>query len=685
MAPGVSREPGASLRHLFGAAAKLCFFAVGGAYLAYLVGINVFLSTALFEMAIDADPKTLDVHFARGWSLRPGRVHAKDLSIRSRDGSVEWMLRIDDVVFDLSFRALIQQRFQVKNVHGIGGSFRLRNRLDPWEVNPERVAGLPPIDGYPAVPVRPYSQCSASEWSDAHYHLWTIELDDIHADAVKELWINGYRLDGDTSSTGSFYLKPVRAVEVGPVHTVLRGSRVSVGGAAWAEGLGGSADFTLPRFDPRVNGGEALLRKMSIAVETHGSLPDVGRLPLPLPRDVRVHGALDLPRLDLRFSGGSPRRGSRVEATGPRMFVEKGDHRVSSSLAVTGDIGDADERLAFHAAAGDARLERAGEVVVLAQRVDVAGTSGRPDLERGVDGLHVTAESASVEVPDVRVLSSYLPPSAAVTIERGHARAEVRAEAWPEEGRAAGRASMQAEDLDVRVADIRASGTVDAKASLASFSWDTGLIERPEGSVTVRSRVEIGRPQAPARDRYAADVRAVALARGFDERDKTVDVSGSAVALRNMVVAGQPATSSRGDASLHEATLRLDRPDLEGVASAEVTDATALLASVRDHVPGPFRGLLNLPRLLASGRLAVDARGVELRELQARGGALTVYGLFAAGGGDHLGAFVVEGGPMSVGVRLDPQGTHLRVFGLSGWLEQEEETVSERFGGHGAL
>jgi hypothetical protein len=251
MARDVSREPGAWLRHLFGAAAKLCFFAVGGAYLAYLVGINLFLSTALFDMAIDGDPATLDVHFARGWSLRPGRIHAKDLSIRSRDGSVEWMLRIHDVVFDLSFRALVHQRFQVKDVHGIGGSFRLRNRLDPWEVNPERVAGLPPIEGYPAVPVRPYSQCSASEWSDAHYHLWTIELDGIRADAVQEIWINRYRLDGDTSSTGRFYLKPVRAVEVGPLHTELRGSRVSAGGATWIEGLYGTADFTLPRFDPR--------------------------------------------------------------------------------------------------------------------------------------------------------------------------------------------------------------------------------------------------------------------------------------------------------------------------------------------------------------------------------------------------------------------------------------------------
>jgi hypothetical protein len=681
MAPDVSREPRAWLPYLCGAAARLCLFVVGGAYVAYLVGMNLFLAPALFEMAVDRDPRTLDVHFERGWSLRPGRIHARGLSIRSRDGSVEWLLRIRDVQFDVSFRALAQKRFEVAHVHGVGGSFRLRNRLDAWEVSPARLAGLPPIEGYPAVPVRPYTQCSANEWSDAHYHLWTIQLEDVHAEAVKELWINRYRLDGDTSTTGRFYLKPVRAVEVGPLHTEIRGSRLSVGGASWVEGLDGTADFELPRFDPRVTGGRALLHEMSAGVETHGVVPDVGLLPLPLPRDVHVGGALDLRRLGLRLEDGGPRRGSHLDAVGPRVVVEQGDHRISSSLAVTGDIEQEDDRLAFHAVAGGVRVERAGRTLVAAPRVDVGGTSGHPDVDHGVEGLHVTAESADIELPDVRVLASYIPPSAKVTLVSGRARAAAWAEAWPDDGRAAGRASMQAEDLDVRVGDMHASGGIAANASLASFDWRTGAIERPEASATVTARVETAPTRDPTRKKdFAADVRAVALTRGYSPEDRTIDVSGSGVTLRNMVVAGEPAASSHGDAWLTEATLRIDQPLLEGVASVDVTDATPLIASVRDHVPAPFRSLMNLPRLLASARLTVDARRVELREMEAHGGSLAVHGLFAAGRGDRLGAFVVEGGPVSVGVGVDPRGAHVHFFGLSGWLQQEEETVNERFG-----
>jgi hypothetical protein len=680
MAVDVRCETRARLRRLLGTAAKVCVIALGGAYLAYLVGINLFMSTALFEWVINADPKTLDIHFERGWSLWPGRGHAKNLSVRSRDGSIEWMLRIDKVQFDVSFLALTKHRFAASHVHGYGGSFWLRNRLDPWQIDPASVAGLPPIAGFPAVPVRPYTQCSASEWSDADYHLWTIQLEDVHAEAVADLWINRYRLDGSTSTTGRFFLKPVRAVEVGPLHTELRGSALSIAGERWVEGLDGSADFALPRFDPRVQTGEGLLRALSLGIDTHGAVPDVGRLPIPLRDDVHLRGALELRRLGLRFEHGRPLPGSHLDGMGPQVVVEQGDQRVSSSVALTGDVQDGDEGLALHAVAGGARLERAGQTILVAPRLDVAGTARTPEIGRGVEALHVTAALPDLQIPDARKLAPYIPPSAKVSIASGRAHGGAWGEAWPDESRVRGRANMQAQDVDVRVAGVRMKGGAEAEASLSSFDWRTGAIEAPRASVTVESRVEIAGAQGAGTSDLAADVRAVAVTHGYRAEDRTVDVSGSGAKVRHIVVAGQPAASSQGDAWLEQGTLGLDRPDLEGRATVDVTDATPLLARAREHVPGPFRGLLDLPTLFASARLSLDPQRLEVRELQAHGGKLTVNGLFATGRGDRLGAFVVQGGPLTVGVGLDPHGTHIHLFGLSGWLEQEDEDVSRRFG-----
>jgi hypothetical protein len=678
----VSRETGASLRrcaHYLGVTAKLCLVVLSAAYLVYVFGINLFMSTGLFDMVVDADPKTLDIHFDRGWSVRPGRIHATNLSVRNRDGSYEWILHIREVQFDISFLALARQRFQVSNVHGAGGSFRMRSRLDPSEVTPDRLEGIPPIDGFPAVPIRPFQQCAVNEWDDARYHLWTIQLEGVRADAVREIWFDRYRLDGETSASGRFYLKPVRAVEVGPLHTEIRDTGLSVDGSWWVERLDSSGDFALPRFDPRTGGGSDLLQRMSLAVESHGTLPEVDRLPFPMPPETQLHGALDVRRLAMRLEGGRPLPGSIVDTAGPKVVLENGDHRVSSAIAATATVEERDQ-IAFHAIAGSAHLERTGETVLRAPRVELTGNARRPLTGYSVEGLHLAVDSPDIEVPDVRVLEEYIPRSARVTLASGRAHAAVSGEAWADEGRAKGRASMQATDLDVSVGDVHMTGVMAAEARVASLDWRTGALEHPEGAVTVDSRVVVAPQSSAGSKELAADVHAVAGTRGYDARDRTIDVSGSGVRLRNMVVAGEPAPSSEGAAWLHDATLRLDRPLLQGFASLDVTDATPLLAGVRDRVPGPFRGLLDLPRLLASARLSVDARRVELSDMEAQGGRLNVHGIFAAGRGDRLGAFVVQGGPVSIGLGVDPAGAHVHFFGLSGWLQQEEETVSDRFG-----
>jgi hypothetical protein len=680
MAAGVSRKTSASSRHNVRLAARLGFVALVGGYLAYVVGINLFMSTGLFDMFIDADPKTLDIHFDRGWSVWPGRIHATNLSVRSRDGSFEWILHIRDVQFDLSFLALVKQRFHVSNVHGVGGSFRMRSRLDPSDATPERLDGIPPIDGFRAVPIRPFQQCAASEWDDSRYHLWTIQLDGVRADAVREIWVDRYRLDGDNSTRGHFYLKPVRAVEVGPLHTEFSDDRLSVKGESWVEGLAGTADFTAPRFDPRTSGGEAFLQRMSLAVESHGgSMPDIGRLPIPMPPDVGVRGGLELRRSNVRIEGGRLLPGSGAEAVGPHLVVDDGEHRVSSAVSATGVIED-DEDLAFHAVAGSARLEREGETVLVAPRVDITGSGRRPLGTSHGEGLHIVVDSPDVEMPDVRALASYIPSSSRVMLIGGRARGSVSGEAWADKGRATGRASMQATDMDVRVGDVHVTGVMGAQASVASLDWRTGRVDRPEGSVTVDSRVEVEAQHAAHTKDLEADVRAVALTKSYSARDRTVDVSGSGLRLRNMVVDGEPANATHGDAWLDHATVHLDDPRLEAMASLDVHDATPLLANAREHVPGPFRGLLDLPRLLASARLSVNAKRVEVSQLEAAGGHLHVHGIYAAGRGDRLGAFVVQGGPVSIGLRVDPGGAHVHFFGLSGWLEQEEENVSDRFG-----
>ncbi len=284
-----------------------------------------------------------------------------------------------------------------------------------------------------------------------------------------------------------------------------------------------------------------------------------------------------------------------------------------------------------------------GDPVLVSQRLDVTGDIRTPDVDHGVEGLHLTAESADVEVPDVRALGPYLPSDAHVTLAGGRAQVGFRFESWPEEARVTGRAGLWAGDVDVRAGRFHARG--GGALADASFDWQNGRIERPEASLNAGARVEVAAKEPGAPPLFEGDVRAVVLARKFDPDERSLDVSGSGVALRNVALSGTPATDSRGDVTLLQgATVRLEDRELQGVVTADVVDATPLLGTVRDRVPGPFRGLLDIPLLRASARVTMAAHRVRLDDVEARGGRLAANGFFAARGRRHLGAFVV-GGP----------------------------------------
>ena len=167
--------------------ARLALAVLVSFFALYLATINVFLSTSLFTRFVNAQPDTIEIHFARGWSIVPGHVHAKQLSIRGRDSNVEWILRLDAVEFDVSFLGLLRQRFEASNVHGEGLSLRLRKRLEAAPSSLDEVATLPPIEGLPPYSLHPPKTPSPALWDDAAYNLWTVHLEGIVAQSVREI------------------------------------------------------------------------------------------------------------------------------------------------------------------------------------------------------------------------------------------------------------------------------------------------------------------------------------------------------------------------------------------------------------------------------------------------------------------------------------------------------------------
>ncbi|MBX3210112.1 MAG: hypothetical protein KF764_34090 [Labilithrix sp.] len=477
-------------------------------YALYVVAINTLLSTSLFDRLVNQDPETIRIRYTRGWSLLPGRVHAEGLSIRSSDSNVEWRLSLDEVTFDVSVLALTQQRFEVTRARGRGVRLRARQKLDAWPDTAEQVSTLPPIEGYPAFSVRPAGPPSLERWDDSKYALWTVQLDDVIAEDVREVWIDDGRFEGEARVAGRFYLKPIRAVEVGPARVEIRGGRVTLGRSlVLAKDVAGAADVRLDRFDPRFVGG-SVLRWLTLRTELRATFADPATLPFAMPAGAYVSGEVAAPRVDLRIDRGVVASGTRVELGAKRVVVSKANVVGTAALGVAVEVtndGDGD-RLRAEVGALDLALVRADAAGVLrAPRAVVTADARRLDLADAPFGdAHATLRLTDADLVDAAVLDPYVPPAAPVAILGGSARASATLELFAADRHASGSVELHAKELDVRLAEIRTRGSFGVLASFGAYRWEQRLVEDARLSLVV-TNAALSAARAPTKPKVTAD------------------------------------------------------------------------------------------------------------------------------------------------------------------------------------
>lgn len=251
--------------------ARSTLVVLAASFASYLVGMNVFLETRLFRGAISSSPGSLLVDYRAAYSLWPGRIHVEGLAIRGRDSSVEWILRLERCDFRVSFFALIRRKFHASHVNGDGLSLRIRLREDT-PVRPEEARALPPVPGFLDPPLAD-SGPPPAPLTDATYNLWSIELDDVDANHVRELWIDTVRYAGDLEVRGRWLFRPLRWLDVGPTTVSLRSLDVSYGGVQpWLSGAAGELAATIHPFALQEVLGADMLDRVSVDGTVRGTL-----------------------------------------------------------------------------------------------------------------------------------------------------------------------------------------------------------------------------------------------------------------------------------------------------------------------------------------------------------------------------------------------------------------------------
>ncbi|MBS2015631.1 MAG: hypothetical protein JST00_22275 [Deltaproteobacteria bacterium] len=735
---------------------------------AYPVAANVFLSTPLFDWVVNANKQDGWVQFERAWSVWPGRVHVKKFWLRARDSNMELHLQIDEAAFDISFLALFKARsIHMSDIDATGISFRMRQRISAPEGVPEIVDALPPIPGCERIPFVPSEPVDHRDrWDDAFYELWTVDLSNVRARDVREVWIDSVRMTGIDSLQGGFYFKPLRRLLVGPIDVRVQGGEASMMQSTVAVGIAGSGRLVIDEIDPRRGGEAKLVKSLSLDIDGRARMPDLAAIPRRFVREGLLRGPVELSKIAVHVDHGEPVSGSRVEAAAPALQIDPGGHRWSSAVDVAVEVvrdGDGREpELDVHASAKRTRLEASSRA--LATIADLGVHARLPDPRARRAHAVVDVDARDGKVVDGQGLAQLVSPGTTIRLDAsrgghvaGHAHAVL------DERTIRGALALQLRGLGLATSDVGVTGDADMRADVARLDIDRKqLTLRPSSVVArgmqLRTRRSGGGPLAtvervaiegsanalrldePSLDgvdahvvvegavvpdlrratptfesgqvRADADVRLSSAGRrgsgkitaalkgaaarleamriagaadaavdihAFDPRAGIVDVSGSKIVMHDVSVRGASAETTfwKGSLDLVGGTLRLAGPPrFEGFAQLRADDAAPILAlAMRDDLPGFLVGSLRAEGLSGQAKLAFGGGSAAVTNLHLQGGTLAVRGDYAKTGASVRGAFVVEKGPVSAGVKIDDTGTYVRLFGLGDWERAEKRAV----------
>jgi hypothetical protein len=416
----------------------------------YLVAGNLFLNFGLARL-VSSSPETVEMQIEGAFTLWPTTAYVRRYRLRSQDSVIQWVLEVENAYLTVDLLDLFHRKFHATRVRAEHCSFRLRRKLDDAGARSLRARAVPPVPGFDAPAMKEIGP-PEPPITDATYQLWTAQLEDV-ATGVEEIWIDEFRLLGRGKITGSFFFKPVRLLQIGPVTLDVHEGELRIGDGAALRGLDVGVSSTVGL----IHVGEPVVSavgQISMSSRIDADLADLDFMRFYLPEHFPVQlgyggGAV---HVDLRLANGVALPPTTLRVESERLVILGAP--LTAVLSVT-----AEARVVASAtgptANGEVRVRHASLIrrgsAAASPVVDaLARLRGLPRDLAGVAEIDHTHLDVSALAPDLGVV---LPPP-----ERGKR---------PPLG-LAGRAVVRAQlDLD---RDLRGAGHVEAHSARVELS-----------------------------------------------------------------------------------------------------------------------------------------------------------------------------------------------------------------------
>jgi len=255
----------------------------------YLLAANLFLNTRLGSWAVNRRPERFRATWSSAWSVWPGGVWVRGLSLRGRSANdVLWTVTVDRGHGWIDVPALLRRRFVVDGFRGEG----VRSMVSRGEGK-----GAPPEPEKPGEKPRPP---------------WGIVIRHVDLAGVREVGYNDLRLTGNGRGrvSGSFSLVFGRAFRMGDTRLAIPAGRLWWSDEPVAQDLDVDGTVSFAPFVPREHPGLEGWDFLSGSLKAHGQVPGLSFLDAS-----GLKGTHDPGRLvaDLRVDRGRLMPGSHAE------------------------------------------------------------------------------------------------------------------------------------------------------------------------------------------------------------------------------------------------------------------------------------------------------------------------------------------------------------------------------------
>jgi hypothetical protein len=368
------------------------------------------------------------------------------------------------------------------------------------DLTPDVVAALPPIPGFEDVPFAPPGP-EPPPLTDANYNLWSVELDDVITEHVRQVWIHTVRADGDMLVRGRWVFRPTRWLEVGPATVVVDAVDVSHGGRRVFTGLHGSFDATIHPFDVRTADGLHFFDYVSTEMRLSGLLDwSAAAIAIMPPSDVlfaRGEGPLEM---QLTLDHGVLAPGTRVSVEAKDSEIDGYDMTLNAQARAEIDVEQGVEHPAFagaiHGRVSEVRVSRRGAEQARARAIEATLTTRHLDVADAFNDALFALDVHGAETGDLEAWTRLFPKMPEGAFRSGVVAADAHADGSLPEKHLEGKAKVVADSPVVHLGRASVTGKVVADVVVPRWAWADHVVDLSGSGVTLRD-VSAGSSMSP--------------------------------------------------------------------------------------------------------------------------------------------------------------------------------------------